>query len=174
MEENALSKVSYGMYIVSSVKDGKYNGQIANTVVQVSAEPPLITVAVNKKNLTHKYISASSVFSVSILSREADMRFIGRFGFRSGRDLDKFEGVDHLVGKTGAPVVTEHALGYLEAEVIDTRDCGTHTLFFGSIKNSIILKSGDPMTYSYYHRVLKGKTQKNAPTYLARTRDEGV
>lgn len=93
MNLKALHKLSYGMYIVSSKSGEKFNGQIANTVFQVTSEPPTVAVSINKQNLTHDFIEESKVFNVSILSEEAPFTFIGHFGFKSGRDMDKFDGV---------------------------------------------------------------------------------
>jgi flavin reductase (DIM6/NTAB) family NADH-FMN oxidoreductase RutF len=94
------------------------------------------------------------------------MTFIGHFGYHSGRDLDKFDGIAHQQGRTGAPIVTQHAVGYLEAEVTDSMDAGTHTLFLGRVVDAASLEPGDPMTYAYYHHVKGGKSPKTAPTYI--------
>jgi len=166
MDLKALHKIGYGMYVVSSKRDKKFNGQIANTVFQVTAEPPAIAVCINKQNLTHEFIKESKVFTISILSKETSMVFIGRFGFRSGRELDKFKGLDYKVGLTGAPVVLENSVGYLEAQVIDNMDAGTHTLFVGKVVDAMIIKDEEPMTYAYYHQVKRGKSPKTAPTYI--------
>jgi len=166
MDLKALHKIGYGMYVVSSKRDKKFNGQIANTVFQVTAEPPAIAVCINKQNLTHEFIKESKVFAISILSKETSMVFIGRFGFRSGRELDKFKGLDYKVGLTGAPVVLENSVGYLEAQVIDNMDAGTHTLFVGKVVDAMIIKDEEPMTYAYYHQVKRGKSPKTAPTYI--------
>ena len=166
MNKKALYKVSYGMYVISSIMDEKINGQIANTVFQVTSEPPAVAVSINKQNLTHKYIQESKVFTVSILSKETPMKFIGHFGFKSGRELDKFKETDYKVGVTGAPVVLENIVGYLEAEVTDSLDAGTHTVFIGKIVDAEIIKDGGPMTYTYYHEIKKGTAPKTAPTYI--------
>ncbi len=166
MNPEALYRISYGLYIVSSHRDGKPNGQIANTVFQVTSEPVMVAVCLNKKNLTGSYVRESGVFSVSILEKDTPMKFIGRFGFRSGRDFDKFDGVDYFIGKTGAPVVREHAVAYIEAELKDMMDIGTHTLFVGEVVDAEILKDAEVMTYSYYHYVLRGKAPKTATVYL--------
>ena len=94
MNFKALHKLGYGLYIVSSKKGDSLNGQIANTVFQVTSEPPTIAVSINKNNLTHKFIRESKVLAVSILSRDTPLFFIGHFGFKSGRDIDKYEGVN--------------------------------------------------------------------------------
>ena len=93
MNKKALHKISYGLYIVCSKKDKKFNGQIANSVFQVTAEPPTIAVSINKQNLTHEYIEHSKVFTMSILCDKAPMTYIGAFGYKSGRDFDKFKDV---------------------------------------------------------------------------------
>jgi len=166
MDLKTLFKVSYGVYIVSSIKDNKYNGQIANTVFQVTSEPPTIAVCINKQNLTHQYIETSKIFTVSILSTDATMQFIGRFGFKSGRDIDKFKDTKHKIGKTTAPVVLDYTIGYLEAELNGSMDAGTHTLFFGKIVDAETISNQEPMTYAYYHEIKKGKSPKTAPTYI--------
>jgi len=172
MDKSAFHKISYGLYIVSSVKDGKFNGQIANTVFQVTSEPPTIAVSINKKNLTHAFIANSKVFAISVLSTQATMQFIGRFGFKSGRDIDKFADADFEVGKSsGCPLVKDFTIANLEAKVIDSFDAGTHTLFLGEITDAKVLSSDYPITYDYYHKVKKGRAPKNAPTYLADEKD---
>ena len=162
----ALREISYGLYIVSSIKGNKLNGQIANTVFQVTAEPPTIAVSINKQNLTHQFIQESKVFTVSILSKDTPMKFIGGFGFKSGRELDKFKNVNYKVGVTGAPIILENIMGYLETEVIDSLNVGTHTIFIGKVVNAKIIKNDEPMTYAYYHKIKHGKVPKTAPTYI--------
>lgn len=166
MDPKILHKISYGLYIISSVNGDKFNGQIANTVFQITSDPPTIAVSINKDNFTHDFILDSKVFTVSILSTEAPMKFIGRFGFKCGRDIDKFEDMDYKPGKTGAPIVLENSIAYLEAKVINSLDVGTHTLFVGEVVDAQALKDGEPMTYSYYHEIKGGKAPKAAPTYI--------
>lgn len=161
-----LYKLSYGLYLVSSKRDDKFNGQIANTVFQTTSEPPTIAVSINKKNLTYEFIKKSKVFTVSILSKDTPMKFIGHFGFKSGREIDKFKDVNYKIGITGAPIVLENSLGYLEAEVTGEMDVGTHTLFIGKIVGAEITKDEEPMTYAFYHQVKRGRAPKTAPTYI--------
>ncbi|OYD14929.1 High molecular weight rubredoxin [candidate division WOR-3 bacterium JGI_Cruoil_03_44_89] len=166
MDTKTLHKVSYGLYVVSSKMGAKINGQIANTVFQVTSEPPTMAVSINKENLTHEFIEESEVFAVSILSEETPMKFIGHFGFKSGRNLDKFEDVDYKVGVTGAPVLLVNTIGYLEAKLINTFDAGTHTVFIGKVVDAKIISDKEPMTYAYYHKIKGGKAPKTAPTYI--------
>jgi len=166
MDSNALHNLSYGMYVVSSNKGKSLNGQIANTVFQITSEPVTIAISINKKNLTHEYIETSSRFSVSVLDENSSLTFIGRFGFRTGRAEDKFKATKYKILESGCPVVLEHSLCYLEAKVIGRLDCGTHTLFLGELTGSEVLAAGKPMTYEYYHQVKRWKTPSTAPTFI--------
>jgi len=163
----ALQKLGYGLYVVCSKKGDRLNGQIANTIFQVCAEPPMIAVALNKKNLTHEFILESKVFTGSILSQETPLSFIGHFGFRSGREGDKLKEVNHRFGISQAPIILNHTLAYLEARVLQQLDVGTHTLFVGEIVGADVLQEGAPMTYAYYHQVKQGTTPKGAPGYVS-------
>lgn len=165
MNPNALHKISYGLYVVSSVNGDRINGQIANTVFQITSEPPTVAVSINKGNLTHEFIKESKVFAASILAQNTPLSFVGRFGFKSGRDIDKFEGIRYERGETQAPVVTDNTLAFLEVRVKQGMDAGTHTVFTGDLVAAEVLKEGEPMTYAYYHLVKRGSTPKAAPTY---------
>ncbi len=166
MNLNALRKLSYGMYIVASHEGDKLNGQIANTVFQITSEPPTVAVSINKQNLTHEYINNSKVFSASILCQTTPLPFIGGFGFRSGRDTDKLKGLNYKVGITGSPIFLDNTTAYLEAEVIQDIDAGTHTIFIGKVVAAEILTEEPCMTYEYYHLIKRGTTPKTAPSYI--------
>lgn len=161
----ALCTLSYGLYVVTSRDGENLNGQLANAVVQVTAEPPRLVVCIHRDNLTHEYISKSRVFAVSVLEEATPMTFIGLFGFKSGRDVDKLAQVEFETGKTGAPVVLENTLAVVEGKVIDEVSVGTHTLFVADVVRAEIVKDAPPLTYAYYRAVKGGKSPKNAPTY---------
>jgi flavin reductase (DIM6/NTAB) family NADH-FMN oxidoreductase RutF/rubredoxin len=154
------------MYVVAAANNGKTNGQIANTVFQVTAEPPTIAVSINKENLTHQYIVESGAFAVSVLEEDTPMTMIGHFGFKSGREVDKFAGRSHRTGVTGSPIALEHTLAYMEVKVISQADCGTHTIFVGEVVAAANMQPGEPMTYAYYHQVKRGTAPKTAPTHI--------
>jgi flavin reductase (DIM6/NTAB) family NADH-FMN oxidoreductase RutF len=166
MDTSALYKLSYGVYIVGSSKGDKVNAQIANSAMQISSDPATVAVSINKKNLTHEYIKDSQVFSVSILTETTPLPFIGNFGFKSGRDIDKFQTAKYKTGQTGAPLVLDNTNAVMEAEVVAEVDAGTHTIFLGKIVNSETLNNNPVMTYAYYHEVKKGTTPKTAPTFI--------
>jgi flavin reductase (DIM6/NTAB) family NADH-FMN oxidoreductase RutF/rubredoxin len=166
MNLKALHTCSYGLYVVSSRKGDRLNGQIANTVFQITSDPPTVAVSINKQNLTHEFISESKVFVASILSSDAPLSLIGHFGFKSGRDVDKLKDINYKLGETKAPIILDHTIAYLEARVINQVDVGTHTIFIGELVGADVLTEGAPMTYAYYHEVKRGTTPKTAPTYI--------
>jgi ferric-chelate reductase [NAD(P)H] len=165
MNLDALFNICYGLYIVSSKKGNEINGQLANTVFQITPEPATIAISIAKKNLTHEFIKESKVFTISIISDKWSMIEIGRFGFRSGRDIDKFVDCNYKIGKNGAPIVLDDTVGYVECKVIKSLDAGSHTIFLGEVTEAENLSDLTPMTYDYYHKVLRGREPKNAPTY---------
>jgi len=168
----ALHKINYGVYVVTSRNDGRFNGQIANTLFQVTSEPPRVAVSINHSNLTWEFIKSSRVFAVSVLCEDTPMTFIGRFGFRSGREANKLEGIDYRIGTTGAPIVLENAVAFLEVKVTKEIDVGTHTIFVGELVDADIISEKTCLTYEHYHQIKGGKTPKAAATYIAETKGE--
>jgi flavin reductase (DIM6/NTAB) family NADH-FMN oxidoreductase RutF/rubredoxin len=174
MDIKGLYKISYGVYVVTSGKEGRCNGQIANTVVQVSSQPAMVAVSINKQNFTHELIKQSGVYAVSVLSKDAPLSFIGNFGFKCGRDFNKFEGVEYRVGETGARIVLNYAVAYFEAKVVNEIDAKTHTIFVGEIVDAKLLSDEPPMTYDFYHQIKRGTTPKSAPTFVQAEQKEEV
>ena len=174
MDKKVLYKISYGLYVISSKSNGKFNGQIANTLFQITSEPPTVAVSINKSNLTHEFIKESRLFGASILSNKTPLKFIGLFGFKSGRDVDKFADVGYEIGVKGIPIVTENSIGYIEVEVKKSLDVATHTIFAGEVVGGEILKEDEPLTYAYYHEIKRGVTPKTAPTYIGEKKEEKV
>ena len=167
LDLESLFNLSYGMCIVSSKMGVDFNGCIVNTVFQVTPEPPMVAVSINRENLTHEYIAESGVFTISILAEVAPMEFIGRFGFKSGRDMDKFQDVNYKTGIVGAPIILDNTVGFLEAEVTGVIDVETHTLFIGRITACETIDGAKiPMTYCYYRDVKGGRTPRTAATYI--------
>ena len=163
MNTKAFRKISYGLFIVASIKDNNFNGQIANTVFQICSRPAILAISINKENLTHEYISESGIFSVSILAQDTPLSLIGQFGFKSGRKEDKFQKVKYSLTNQGLPYITDYALAYFEARVIQQVDVATHTIFIGEVKEADTLADGEPMTYAYYHKIKKGSVPPKAP-----------
>jgi flavin reductase (DIM6/NTAB) family NADH-FMN oxidoreductase RutF/rubredoxin len=166
MDLKALHKLGYGLYVVTSRKGDKFNGQIANTVFQITSEPPTIAVSINRKNLTWEYITASGVLAVSVLCQETPLSFIGHFGFKSGRDIDKLKDVQYRLGETGVPIVLDNCVSCFEAKVINRMDVGTHTIFVAEVVGAEVISDRTCMTYDYYHQIKRGTTPPSAPSYL--------
>lgn len=166
-------KISYGLFIVSAGDRNKGNGFIANTVFQVTAEPPRFAVCCNKNNLSSEFIARSEAFAFSVLSQDASPGIFGKFGYRSGKDIDKMAGTSLKYESTGVPIVLDESIAYFECKLVQTVDVGTHLIFIGDLLNSQIIEdSKEPLTYSYYREVKKGIVPKNAPTYIDKTKLE--
>lgn len=169
----ALFKISYGLYIVSSGDKKRGNGFISNTVFQVTAEPARFAACCNKNNYTAQIIQKTGAFSVSVLHKDTSPDIFGRFGYKSGKDLNKMEGMKLQYGLTGVPVVLNDAIAFLECKVVQTFDVGTHLLFIGELVHSQVLdNTREPITYQYYREVKKGVAPKNAPTYVDKSKLE--
>ncbi len=166
-----LFKVSYGLYIVSSGNKEYGNGFISNTFFQVTAEPAKFAACCNKDNYSSEVIEKYACFSVSVLHENADSKIIGKFGYKSGRDMNKLESMDLKYGETGVPIVLNECIAWLECKVIEKFDVGTHWIFIGELIASEILDdTTEPLTYAYYRKIKKGLAPKNAPTYIDRSK----
>lgn len=172
IDATSLHKIQYGVYVITTAFAGKINGQIATTLFQVTNTPIKVALCLSNNTYTYELLKQSGVFAASILDQSTPMKFIGNFGFRCGRDFDKFCDVKYREGLTGCPLVTEHTLVTLEASVIQTLDVGTHTLFVGELKSAEKINEGVALTYEYYHTVVKGKSPENAPTYIKPTTNQ--
>ncbi len=156
--------MSYGMYVVGTMDGERPTGCIANSIMQITSSPATIAASINHDNYTNGCIEKSGMFSFSILAENSPSDLIGTFGFQSGKDTDKFSGVDYEM-ISGVPVV-KNTCGYVVCKVIDKMETATHTVFLGEVIAAEVYDSLPEMTYSYYHKVIKGKSPKNAPTYL--------
>ncbi|NBJ92974.1 flavin reductase [Parablautia muri] len=164
MNVNAFHKLSYGVYVVSCWDNGRPTGCTANSAMQITSSPATIAVSINHDNYTNKCISENGKFAISILAEDTDPAIIGNFGFKSGKDFDKFAEVKYSI-EDNMPVVSD-VCGYIVCEVIDKMETATHTVFLGEVKGAEIFGDREAMTYAYYHKVVKGKSPKNAPTYI--------
>jgi flavin reductase (DIM6/NTAB) family NADH-FMN oxidoreductase RutF/rubredoxin len=167
----ALFKITYGLYIVSSGSKEYGNGFISNTVFQVTSDPPKFASCCNKDNHTAGVIQSTGSFSVSVLHSDTAPNIFGTFGYKSGKDINKMEGMKIRYGVTGVPVVLNEAIAYLECRVVETYDVGTHLIFIGELVQADLLdETMDPITYLHYRTVKKGVAPKNAPTYIDKSK----
>jgi flavin reductase (DIM6/NTAB) family NADH-FMN oxidoreductase RutF len=147
----ACWKITYGLYVVSSIDGDRMNGQVCNTLFQITSDPPRVAIGINHRNLTHEFIEKSGVFAASILGHN-DHRLVRRFGYRSGRDFDKFKGIAIRRGRTRCPII-EDSVGYIECRLLENAavDAGTHNIFVGDIVGGDLFRDEEPLTYAYYH-----------------------
>lgn len=164
MNQNAFHKLSYGVYVVSTWDNGRPTGCTANSAMQITSSPATIAVSINHNNYTNQCISETGRFAISILAEDSEPSIIGNFGFQSGRETDKFSKVEYSV-EDHMPVVSD-SCAYIVCDVIDRMETATHTVFLGEVKGAEVFGNRDAMTYAYYHKVIKGKSPKNAPTYI--------
>ncbi len=160
MGNKTMYKLSYGLFVLTACRNSKQNGCIINTAQQVTTNPNQITIAVNKTNFTHDIIMETKKFTVSIISQQADFELFKKFGFNSGKDTDKFADFqDYATGKNGINYITKGTNGYISADVQQTVDLGTHTLFVATVTDMDDLSDAPSATYEYYHKHIKPQPQ---------------
>lgn len=171
MNIEAFYSLSYGLYIISAGSKRRKNGYVANTAFQVTAIPSQLAISCNKDNLSSQIITESGYFSLSVLKKDASTNIIGRFGYKSGKDIDKFEETQYFETKNDVPVVTEECIAWFECKVVQTVDVGSHILFIGEVLDGdYLVEEKEPLTYAYYREARHGLSPKNAPTYVDKQR----
>lgn len=160
MDNKALFKLSYGVFVLSSKSGDKVNACVTNTCIQIANDPVRIAIAVLNTNLTCDYIKDSGVFSVSVLDKTCIFDTIKHFGMQSGRDVNKFEGVKLPIDLNGVPYLPWSTNSVLSAKVLESIDLGTHTLFIAEVEDMKVLSDNEPLTYADYHKDIKPKPQK--------------
>ena len=163
LNQNALFKLTYGLYVLTAREGEKDNGCIINVAPQLTDTPPAMLVSVNKQNYTHGMIARTGLFNLSLLTEHTPMKVIEHFGFQSGRDMNKFENCEtEMRASNGLLYVPRYTNAYISGKVSQTVDLGTHTLFIAQVTEAVLL-SGDPsLTYDYYHRHIKPQPQAMA------------
>ena len=174
MDPKAFFQLSYGVYLLSTHLNGRDNGCIINTACQVTSSPAQLSVTVNKENLTCQMIQKSGHFAVHVLNEDAHMEFIGRYGFKSGKDVNKFAGMDVTRSALGDPMLLDsvEAGAVFACKVVSSLDVGTHILFVAEVQDAIVTGYGKPMTYAYYHQVKKGTTPPKASSFQPAQKQE--
>lgn len=165
MDKTLFHDISYGMYLVASASENEKAGCIINTFCQITSEDMIISVSINKNNYTNQVVKKSKRFALSVISEQTNPEVIKKFGFYSSKDINKFDGFSYEM-VDNLPVIKENTIGYFICEVVNVVDAGTHDVVLAKVKNSERYNNNIPMTYAYYHKVIKGKAPKNAPTYV--------
>ncbi|MDO4312701.1 MAG: flavin reductase [Eubacteriales bacterium] len=161
MDKKAMFKLTYGLFVLTAREGEKDNGCIINTAVQVTTEPNRITIAVNKKNYTHDMIMRTGIFNVSMLTEQSKFDTYKHWGFQSGAQVDKLEGMVCPRAENGVVYVAGETNAYLSAKVVSSVDLGTHTLFLADVTDGEVLSDTESITYSYYQRNVKTAPKKD-------------
>ncbi len=156
---SALFKIGYGLYVVTSSDGAKDNGAIINTVTQVTNTPNRIAVCINKANYTHDLIQKTGLMNINCLSVDAPFSVFERFGFQSGRTVDKFSGIDVLRSDNGLVFLPKHINAMMSLKVESYVDLDTHGMFICTITEARVLSDKETMTYTYYQEHVKPKPQ---------------
>ena len=160
MDQRAMFKLSYGLFVLTAKEDGFDNGCIINTAMQVTSTPNRISITVNKANKTHDMVKATGLFNVSILAEDASFDTFQQFGFQSGKSVDKFaDYASKARGENGLFYVTKGTNAYLSGKVVEEIDLGTHTQFIADVTGGEILSDVPSATYSYYQSNIKPKPE---------------
>lgn len=163
MDNQALFKLSYGLFVLTARDGEKDNGCIINTAIQAASTPNQLSICVNKANYTHDMIVRTGIFTVSILTQKASFDIFKRFGFASGRDVDKFaDYVECKRGENSVYYITEATNAYISVKVSKTEDLGSHTMFVGEITDMEVLSEEPSVTYAYYFQHIKPKPEASA------------
>lgn len=170
MDNKAMYKLSYGLFVLTAKDEVKANGCITNTAIQVASDPNTISFAVNKANYTHDMVMKTKVCNISVISEKADFELFKHFGFQSGRDVDKFADFnDCKMADNGIPYIIAGTNAYFSIEVTSTVDLGSHTLFIGKPTEMVVLDDAESATYAYYQSNIKPKPEKVGTTKSGET-----
>lgn len=169
IENRSMFKLSYGLFVLTAKTDEKDNGCIVNTVQQIAQDPLKIAVAVNKENYTHDIIKKTGVFNVSVLDEGVPFSVFERFGFQTGRDVNKFDGFG-MVERTenGVLYLTENCNAVISGKVTEVVDCGSHSLFVAEVTGAKVLSDEPSVTYQYYFDHIKPKPAQKKTGYICK------
>lgn len=161
MDNKAMFKIGYGLYVVTAKDGTKDNGFINNTFMQVTSDPNRVILAINKANYTHDMVLSTGKFNVSMLTTATPFSIFQHFGFQSGRDVDKFaDFTDVERSENGLTYLTKYTNGYISGQVVATTDFGTHTLFIADVTDAVVLNDETSLTYDFYMKFVKPRPQK--------------
>ena len=159
IEKQAMYKITYGLFMLTSTDGKKQNGCIVNTVAMITDNPKRITVFVNKANYTEELIRKTGILNVSVLTESTPFAVFEQFGFSSGRDVDKFAGASYPTTENGLYYLPTHTNAVLSGKVVGAHDYGTHTLFVAEVTEAKVLSNEKSVTYEYYQSHIKPKPQ---------------
>ena len=164
MDKKTMYKLTYGLFVIT-VRGEKDNGCIINTAIQAASNPNTITVCLNKTDFTSDILLETGVFNISVLSEKAPFAVFKRFGYQSGRDVDKFadySGMERT--ENGVYRITEGVNAWISCKVRQTVDLGSHTMFIADVTDMEVTDDTPSVTYAYYMDNIKPKPEKTAGT----------
>ena len=160
MNTSALFKIGYGLYVLTANEQGKDNGCIVNTVMQITSEPLQVAVCVNKNNYTCGMIQHTRKFNISVLTEETGFDVFKNFGYQSGQNTDKFTNfIDVKRTNNGVLYITKNTNAYFSAWVQQEIDLGTHIMFIAQLIEAEVLSDKPTVTYDFYQKNIKPKPE---------------
>ncbi len=159
VNKTAIFNLSYGLYVVTSNDGKRHNGLIVNTVMQVTDSPLRVAVCINKANYSHDVIKNSGIMNVNCLTESASFDIFKRFGFASGKDTDKFEGLDFETSANGLAVLKNDINAIISLKVESYTDLGTHGMFVCEVTEAEIKSDAPSVTYTFYQKNIKPKPE---------------
>ena len=158
MDNKALNSLSYGVFLLGIKNGERINACITNTCFQAANGPNRIAISVIKQNLTCEMIEESGVFTLSVLDQTCSFETIKRFGYQSGRNVNKFEGFEYFTAANGCPYIKKEACAVIEAKVCNKLDLGSHMLFVAEVTDASVFGTTAPLTYADYQNNVKPKS----------------
>lgn len=164
IDSKSAHKFTYGLFVLTTKTD-KHNGCIINTAIQVTSMPYQISIAINKSNYTLKMIMESKIFNLSVLSENATFDIFKRFGFQSGKDVDKFDSYSAPVSSNGLKYIKgDYSNAFISLKVVNSLDMGTHMLIVGEVTEAKVLNDTNSCSYLYYLNNIKPKQKEQKPS----------
>ena len=160
MDKKALYQLTYGVFLLSTKAGEKVNGCITNTCIQVANSPTRVAISVLNTNYTCDLIKESGIFALSLLDNTCTFQTIKHFGFQSGRDVDKFDGLTLPTDVNGVPYLAWQTTAVISCKVLESTDLGSHTLFIAEVVDAKLLNDNAPLTYADYQANVKPKPQE--------------
>lgn len=160
MDKKALYQLTYGVFLLSTKAGDKVNGCITNTCIQVANSPTRVAISVLNTNYTCDLIKESGIFALSLLDNTCTFQTIKHFGFQSGRDVDKLDGLTLPTDVNGVPYLAWQTTAVISCKVLESTDLGSHTLFIAEVVDAKLLNDNAPLTYADYQANVKPKPQE--------------
>lgn len=160
IDKSALYKIGYGLYVITCNDGIKDNGLIVNSVMQVTSTPLAVAVCISKENFSHDVIKNSKTLNVNCLTERAKFSVFEKFGFKSGKEVNKFEGASLPRTENGLIYLTDCVNSVISLNVTEYIDLGTHGMFICAVSEARVFNEEESMTYAYYHKSVKPKPEK--------------